>query len=245
MSKNLCYRVELNVIGASKTEPYVPAIIPRESITGLEAALMQFDRGEANASAVNFTIVADETIRAFFTSQPDHEKIAVAVWEYDGWQPSNDRCLFRGRMDAPPVVAIGADATAYHCRAVGWLQTYDELKLTDPVGPPDTPYYDVQVKWLMNRVLAAADHRGGARIETAAIDAPEPYCARMFYPGRHKFGGAYNVTDKIQALCWTGTVLYLGVGRWLCSYNPATQEKIRVAELRYTGKLNIAPEQWR
>ena len=246
MSKNLCFRVELNAIASSITEPYIPAIIPRDSITDLGAALMESERGEANATAINFTIVAEPKIKAFYTSHPDYEKIAVAVWEYDGWQPSNERCLFRGRMDAPPVVAIGADTTAYHCRAVGWLATYDALKLADPTAPPDEPYRDVYVTRLINAVLTAANYRGGARIETAPLDAAVPFCSRLFYPGKHRFTGGYNMADRITALCSDGTYLYLGVGHWLCRYDPATRDRVKLAVLRYTGKkFNLHDDQFR
>lgn len=241
------YKVELyHVTGESINPPHEPEVI-YDSITGLGAAFesAESERGAGECPSIDFESLVTADTEAFLKPITDPRNVHVIVTEYDNFKPTTTVARFAGKLVDLPRRSKDADNDVYIFHAVGFLGTYNEVELTDPasLGGPFRDEYFVD---LVENVLTAAGHGRGLSIQPKALTSATEFTSRLFYPGRHRFGGGYNTTDRITALTSDGTYLYLGVGRWLCRYDPATRERVKLAQLQYTGtRFNLLPEQFR
>jgi len=238
------YTVELHKAGITMTEPFVPDLII-DSLEDLGAGLEDDERGQACCPRLDFSIWATTEAAAFIAAINDAQNICVSVFEYDAQFPTQRYRRFAGRLIELPRRGKSADEDVFIFSATGFLSTYDEVDVVDPVS--GGAYRDAYFTDLITALLKAAAHTGGVSIDAGApIKTADRWTSRLFYPGKHRFGGNYVTTDRITAICNDGANLYIGVGHWLCRYNPATREAVKLARLNYTGKaLNLAAWQWR
>lgn len=238
------YTVELTKIGKMMTEPFGPDVL-YESIKGLGAALEDDNRGEAVCPRLDFSAWATPETASFVDSIDSPEGISVTAHEYNAQFPAKRHRRFAGKLVELPRRGKSADEDIFIFSATGFLTTYDEVDVEDPISKG--AYRDVYFTDLIDNLISAAGHAGGSSVASGPpIEADEPFTSRLFYPGKHRFGGKYNVTDNIKAVCNDGTYIYLGVGHWLCRYDPATREAVKLATLNYTGKLfKIGNWDWR
>lgn len=237
------YTIGLTKIGKVLVEPFEPDVL-YESIKGLGAALEDDERGEAVCPRLDFSAWATTETSSFIDSIDTPEGISVVVHEYDAQFPAKKHRRFAGVLVELPRRGKSADEDVFIFSATGFLTTYDEVDVTDPLS--GDAYRDVYFTDLIDNLIAAAGHGELSVTPGPAIEADEPFTSTLFYPGKHRFGGAYNVTDRIKAICNDGTYIYIGAGHWLCRYNPATREAINLAALNYTGSLfDLANTDWR
>ncbi len=240
------YRVELSIPGVSgATAPCVLDVLG-DSLQGYSGALQDAERGDGAAPRLDFTAWATEAAANFIARITDPEVVEVMVYEHNTADLVQTYRRFAGRLVTMPRRELSADEDVYLFSAAGYLAFMDEVDVVDPLSLG--AYRD---EYIIDLIDAVLDDAGQAErnIAVAPLESVTPFTSRLFYPDKHRFGGIYSATDKITAMAWDGTWLWLGVGHWLVHYNPATRAREKVAELRYRGTkpelVGLNVNQWR
>lgn len=232
------YTVELSIHGTPGSGKSLALHVIGDSIQGYSASMQDVDsnaRGDCACPRLDFTAWASKDLLTLMLRVVDPSDIRVELFEQNRLDKVSPVRRFVGRLVTMPQRSISSTEDTFDFNASGYLTFMNEVAVTDPIS--SVAYRDEYIDDLINDLLDAADHPRRI-ITTAPPESDIPFTSRLFYPGKHRFDGrSYNITDDITAFTTDGTNIWIGVGHWLCRYNPITRERTKVAVCRYVGAL--------
>lgn len=230
--------------GLSVTEPLFVDLL-YESLSSYGASIQDKERGDAAVPTLEFQAWATPELHKYLKGVTNPATIYVELWEADLCDKLHLKRRFMGRLTTMPERGKDADNDVYTFNAAGLLSFANEVDVIDPVSAG--AYEDTHIIDLIDAVLDGAGIFDRS-INIKDLTASEPFCSRLFRPRKHRISGAYDPDSRAQAITNDGTLIYLGVGNWLCSYDPTTQTLTHLASLRYVGSnpelKRLSDTQW-
>ncbi len=234
------YRYELSRVAARGARAGVSVA----DITGRVVRVTPLEeRGEempgvVRAGSVTLECIPDEELAAdgrIFGARAAGDVVELRIWK--SYTARDDELIFAGALTAEPEYRDALEEATLILRFAGRLAgLWDDAPVELRAGDETIAWGHAGDALLPALLAAATSPPGRRRINVPALTADEPFWSYFGDPAaglQPPGGGRYDV----RALAWDSkrALVYVGVGPYVRSFEPATRRWRTTARVRYAG----------